>query len=108
MTTRSRGGFAYEAPPSRGMDSEYVSDGAGEPYSAGRGERDDAFQYYARHPLPRVGAPTARQTPAVETGPVETAPVAMTCVQCHGGACMYQSPTAEPFCMDCNRVALQK
>lgn len=57
-SSNARGGFAYEAPPSRGFDNAYVSDGAGEPYSAGRGEGDNIFQYYSRHPLPRVGAPT--------------------------------------------------
>jgi hypothetical protein len=102
------------------MDGNYLSDGAGEPYTAGRGESDDVFRYYSRHPLPRVGAPTGRPgikaaTPVTEAafadGPPSqeaTTPVAMTCMQCHGGACMYQSPSAEPFCVDCNRAALQR
>jgi len=119
-----RGGFSYEAPAPRGTDGFYVSDGAGEPYSAGRGERDDAFRYYSRHPLPRVGAPTSRRldqgqrasdppvvsamAPQASIGSqVSVEPVAMTCMQCHGGACMYQSPSSEPFCVDCNRTALQ-
>lgn len=106
-----RGGFAFEAPPSRGFDNAYVSDGAGEPYTAGRGESDNAFQYYSRHPLPRVGAPTGRpHNMKAEAAPciVTSNPMAMTCMRCHGSGCMYQSPTAEPFCADCNRAVLQK
>jgi hypothetical protein len=100
------------------MDGIYMSDGAGEPYTAGRGESNDVFRYYSRHPLPRVGAPTGRPGIKASTPVTEAAfapglaeahtPVAMTCMQCHGSACMFQSPSAEPFCVDCNRAALQR
>jgi len=112
--TLGRGGFAFEAPAPRGYDSVYVSDGAGEPYSAGRGETDNAFQYYSRHPLPRVGAPTGRPgtRAAAEAPPAASAQTAarvpMTCMRCHGSECMYRSPAEEPFCVDCNRAALQR
>lgn len=102
-----RGGFAFEMSPVRNTDSFYLANGASEPYSAGRGENDDQFQYYARHPLPRVGAPKAHKQNSLRE-PSEQRPMAMTCRQCHGGTCMFQSPSSEPFCADCNLAALKK
>lgn len=89
-----------------GIGLEYVVDGAGEPYSAGRGESDDIYKYYSRHSLPRSTAPSGRGWAAQENR--KLMPVSMTCSRCQGGACMYQSPSAEPFCAECNRSALEK
>jgi hypothetical protein len=118
--TYARGGFGYEAAPSRSStDSHYVADGVGDPYTGGRAATDGIFKYYSRHPLPRATAPTGMSPGAMlkkaerplltvpSSEPASSSCVGMSCNKCQGSECMFQVAESDPFCTNCNKAALK-
>lgn len=123
-------------PPSDSQSSHHYRDrGFGDDYSAGRGERDSAFEYYRKHTMASTAhkqwahrtearpIPGATPTPIPNTtgGTILKAthdePVEMTCMNCRHGNCMYVPNQGAsfgnssvgcvgPYCADCNRAVL--
>jgi len=99
--------------------------GFGNEYSAGRGEKDSAFEYYRKHAsaanaqrrIPMrsdvfLAAPVQSQTYQRTGGTIlkESNPVEMSCMHCKNGNCMYANDGPQgcvgPYCADCHRSVL--